>query len=207
VGAVVRGTVTSLREFGAFVDIGGVEALIHVSELSYERVGNPADVLAVGQTVEAQVRKARARPERRPGASRLVASCARARSVEDRRRALPAGATVNGRFAASSSSVPSSRSHRASRGSFTCPVSRSTGGSLTPVQVVTIGNDVEVTIVSVDPEKRRIALSMVESTRRARDAAEIAESRETTDLLARSNVTKSLGTLADLLAARKKPKV
>jgi ribosomal protein S1 len=64
-----------------------------------------------------------------------------------------------------------------------------------------------VTVVSVDPEKRRIALSMVESARRARDAAEIAESRETTDLLARSKEAKSLGTLADLLAATKKPKV
>src|SRR5262249_29102407 len=73
-----------------------------------------------------------------------------------------------------------------------------------PRQVVTIGSEVEVTVVSVDPEKRRIALSMVESARRARDSAEIAESRATAALLARSKETKSLGTLADLLAARKR---
>src|SRR6202008_389261 len=41
VGAVVSGTVTSIRDFGAFVDIGGVEALIHVSELDYSRVDDP----------------------------------------------------------------------------------------------------------------------------------------------------------------------
>jgi ribosomal protein S1 len=72
--------------------------------------------------------------------------------------------------------------------------------------VVTIGDEVDVTVVSVDPEKRRLALSMVESARRARDAAEIAESREMTNLLARSKEAKTFGTLSDLLAAPKKPK-
>ncbi len=75
-----------------------------------------------------------------------------------------------------------------------------------PRQVVAIGDEVEVTVVSLDPEKRRIGLSMVESARRARDAAELAESRETADLLARSKETKSFGTLAELLAPSKKPK-
>ena len=75
-----------------------------------------------------------------------------------------------------------------------------------PRQVVAVGDEVEVTVVSVDPEKRRLALSMVESARRARDAAEFAESGETADLLARSKETKSFGTLAELLAPPKKPK-
>src|SRR5207244_11861374 len=48
-GAVVTGTVSSIRDFGAFVDLGGVEGLIHVSELGHERVSNPADVLQTGQ--------------------------------------------------------------------------------------------------------------------------------------------------------------
>jgi hypothetical protein len=52
-----------------------------------------------------------------------------------------------------------------------------------------------------------MTLSMVESARRARDATELAENRETSDLLARSKEAKSLGTLADLLAESKKPKV
>ncbi len=57
VGAVVAGTVTSLRDFGAFVDLGGVDGLIHVSELGYGRASHPSDVLQVGQRVEAQVVK------------------------------------------------------------------------------------------------------------------------------------------------------
>src|SRR5262245_50949841 len=53
-GATVAGTVTSLRDFGAFVDLGGVDGLIHVSELGHGRAAHPSEVLQVGQRVEAQ---------------------------------------------------------------------------------------------------------------------------------------------------------
>jgi small subunit ribosomal protein S1 len=75
-----------------------------------------------------------------------------------------------------------------------------------PRQVVAIGDEVEMTVVSLDPEKRRIGLSMVGSARRARDASDLAESREAADLLARSNDAKSFGTLGELMAAPRKPK-
>jgi len=54
-GQCVTGTVTNVTEFGAFIDLGGVEGLIHVSELSWGRVHHPSDVLQVGQQVEALV--------------------------------------------------------------------------------------------------------------------------------------------------------
>lgn len=54
-GQVVRGEVRSLCEFGAFVDLGGIDGLIHISELSWERVEHPRDVLEVGQTIEVYV--------------------------------------------------------------------------------------------------------------------------------------------------------
>ena len=57
VGDVVNGTVRSLTDYGAFVDIGGVDALLHVSDISRARINSPADVLTVGQEVEAQVLK------------------------------------------------------------------------------------------------------------------------------------------------------
>ncbi len=50
-GDVVSGTVTNVTEFGAFVDLGGVEGLIHVSELSWGRVQHPCEVLMIGQTI------------------------------------------------------------------------------------------------------------------------------------------------------------
>ena len=56
-GETVQGTVRSLTDYGAFVDIGGVDALLHVADISWGRVNKPADVLTVGQQVSAKVLK------------------------------------------------------------------------------------------------------------------------------------------------------
>ncbi len=56
-GDVVRGAVSRLASFGAFVDLGGIDALLHVSDISWSRVGNPEDVLSVGQQIEAKILK------------------------------------------------------------------------------------------------------------------------------------------------------
>jgi small subunit ribosomal protein S1 len=56
-GTTVGGTVRSLTDYGAFVDIGGVDALLHVGDISWARVSKPADVLSVGQPVEVKVLK------------------------------------------------------------------------------------------------------------------------------------------------------
>jgi small subunit ribosomal protein S1 len=56
-GAVVQGTVSRLASFGAFVDLGGIDGLLHVSDISWSRVGSPEDVLSVGQQIEAKVLK------------------------------------------------------------------------------------------------------------------------------------------------------
>jgi small subunit ribosomal protein S1 len=56
-GETVHGEVRSLTGYGAFVDIGGVDALLHVGDISWSRVNNPEDVLSVGQQIEARVLK------------------------------------------------------------------------------------------------------------------------------------------------------
>jgi small subunit ribosomal protein S1 len=56
-GDTVHGEVRSLTGYGAFVDIGGVDALLHVGDISWSRVSNPEDVLSVGQQIEAKVLK------------------------------------------------------------------------------------------------------------------------------------------------------
>jgi len=55
VGARIKGTVSRLVEFGAFIDLGGVDGLIHVSELAWKRVRKPADILQIGQEIEVTV--------------------------------------------------------------------------------------------------------------------------------------------------------
>jgi len=54
-GDIVTGTVRSLADYGAFIDLGGVDGLLHVGEISWTRIANPADVLEVGQQIEAKV--------------------------------------------------------------------------------------------------------------------------------------------------------
>ena len=55
IGATIPGVVRRLTDFGAFVDIGGIDGLVHISEISWERVDHPQDVLKVGQEIEVKV--------------------------------------------------------------------------------------------------------------------------------------------------------
>jgi small subunit ribosomal protein S1 len=55
VGDVVDGTVSSLRDFGAFVDIGGADGLIHVSELAWHRINHPSEIVQPGDKIKAQI--------------------------------------------------------------------------------------------------------------------------------------------------------
>ena len=55
VGSVVKGTVRRLADFGAFVDIGGVDGLVHVTDLSWGRVKHPSDVVSVGQQIDVKI--------------------------------------------------------------------------------------------------------------------------------------------------------
>jgi small subunit ribosomal protein S1 len=64
-GDTVTGTVRSLTDYGAFVDIGGVDALLHVGEISWSRVNKPSDVLSVGQQVEVKILKLGAEGDKR----------------------------------------------------------------------------------------------------------------------------------------------
>jgi small subunit ribosomal protein S1 len=68
-GAVLSGTVTSIRDFGAFVDLGGVEGLIPRSEISHDRSAAPSDSLKPGDTVEVQVVDVKDVEPARPGSS------------------------------------------------------------------------------------------------------------------------------------------
>src|SRR3989454_6100347 len=199
VGALVAGTVTSLRDFGAFVDLGGVDGLIHVSELGYGRASHPSDVVQVGQRVEAQVVKLDPGP--RSGRGRVGLSL-RTLAPDPRvtaARRFPVGASVSGtvrrleQFGAFVELAPGLAGLvHVSRLALDRRVSH-------PRQIVSIGDTVEVTVVELDPVKRRIGLSMVERAKQAKEGAEAEERRDTEELPAQSSARPSLGTLADLL--------
>jgi small subunit ribosomal protein S1 len=200
-GAVVTGTVSSLRDFGAFVDLGGVEGLIHVSELGHARVASPADVLAVGQRVEAQVVKidTDARGNRRIGLSLRALAPDPWATIRER---FPVGSAVRGtvrrleQFGAFVEIAPGVDGLvHVSRMVLDRRIAHAR-------QAVSVGDEVSVTVVEIDPAKRRIGLSMVEGAKRAKDAAEAEERRDTEAHLAKPDDRQSLGTLGDLLRRR-----
>jgi small subunit ribosomal protein S1 len=63
-GMVVRGIVRNLLDYGAFIDVGGVDGMLHVAEISYGRVNKPSDVLTVGQAVDVKILKVDPRKKR-----------------------------------------------------------------------------------------------------------------------------------------------
>jgi len=63
-GMVVKGTVRNLLDYGAFIDVGGVDGMLHVAEISYGRVNKPSDVLSIGQQVDVKILKVDPRKKR-----------------------------------------------------------------------------------------------------------------------------------------------
>lgn len=201
VGSVVDGTVVSLRDFGAFVDLGGVEGMIHVSELGYTRSQHPSEVLEVGQRVQAQVIKVEPGAAGARGRIGLSLRALARDPWTDVAQQFPVGSETKGvvqrlePFGAFVQIAPGVEGLvHISQMSLDRRLSHAR-------QAATAGQEVDVTIVSIDPEKRRIGLSMTARGRQERDAAQAAEARETSDLLEQSNRESgaSLGTFADLL--------
>ena len=154
-GDICQGNVTNLCSFGAFVDLGGLEGLIHVSELSWGRVEHPKDVLEVGQPVEVYVINVD-RSRGRVGLSLKRLQPDPWLFVEER---YQVGQIVEGVI-----------THVVDFGAFArvedgleglIHVSElADGGLLSPRNVVNEGDTVKALIINVDSERRRMGLSL-----------------------------------------------
>ncbi|MBN1977460.1 MAG: S1 RNA-binding domain-containing protein [Anaerolineae bacterium] len=154
-GDICQGTVTNLCSFGAFVDLGGLEGLIHVSELSWGRVEHPRDVLETGQPVEVYVINVD-RSRGRVGLSLKRLQPDPWLFVEER---YHVGQIVEGII-----------THVVDFGAFArvedgleglIHVSElADGGLLNPRNVVNEGDAVKAVVINVDSERRRMGLSL-----------------------------------------------
>jgi small subunit ribosomal protein S1 len=149
-GEVRKGIVTSLREFGAFVDIGGADGLIHISELCWTRVEDPAKVLSLGQEVETQIIRLD------PQANRIGLSLKRLQPNpwEDAVERLKEGTVVTGTV-----------THLAAAGVYVLLEEGPEGlvRSADGTGFLSQGSSVQVKIVAFDPERERLELELVES--------------------------------------------
>jgi small subunit ribosomal protein S1 len=154
-GEVCRGTVTNLTAFGGFVDLGGVEGLVHISEISWDRVRHPSDVLRPGQEVDVHVLSVQ--PEER----RVALSLKRLRpnpwtQVEAR---YEVGQVIEGTVTNVVSFGAFVRVEEGLEGLI--HVSELAEGSfLHPRNVVREGDGVKVRVLNVDTANRRLGLSL-----------------------------------------------
>lgn len=154
-GDVRRGTVTNLTSFGAFVDLGGVEGLIHVSEMSWDRVRHPTDVLRSGWEVEVYVLGVN------PEEGRVALSLKRLRpnpwtEVESR---YDVGQLVEGEVTNVVSFGAFVRLEEGLEGLIHIS-ELAEGNFLHPRNVVREGDIVRVRVLSIDGAKQRLGLSL-----------------------------------------------
>lgn len=155
VGEKITGKVVRLVDFGAFVDLGGVDALIHVSDISWERIDKPSDVLEVGQEVEALVLKA----NREKNRVSLGLKQLQEKPFELFVKNNKVGDAVKGKVVNLLDFGAFVRLEEGVEGLV--HVSQvSTDHVEKPSDVLNIGDEVEVKILDIDAEQQRISLSM-----------------------------------------------
>jgi small subunit ribosomal protein S1 len=194
VGAVLRGKVVGFKPFGAFVDLGGIEGMLHVSELGYARVERPEDALSLGQELDVAVLKIE--PATKGEKSERISLSLKALASDpwrDTAASLTEGARVRGKvtrlspFGAFVELAPGVEGlvHISELGA---------GRRINhPKEVVSVGQDVEAVVLTIDHERRRIGLSMAASD--GASAADVAEA-------VRAHPPARLGTFGDLLKKR-----
>ncbi|HEY5928308.1 MAG TPA: 30S ribosomal protein S1 [Kofleriaceae bacterium] len=189
-GAVLRGKVVGFKPFGAFVDLGGIEGMLHVSELGFSRVDKPEDVLSMGQELDVAVLKVE--PGEKGERISLSLKALASDPWRETTATLGEGSRVKGTitrlqpFGAFVEIAPGVEGlvHITELGA---------GRRINhPKEVVSVGQQVEASVLAVDHEKRRISLSLAAS----KDAS--AE-----DVAAVPKAPQKLGTLGDLLQRKK----
>jgi len=154
-GQILKGNVSSIVDFGAFVDLGGIDGLVHISELSWSHVNHPSEVVAVGDPVEVMVLDVDMNRER--------ISLGLKQTQDDPWKQLvknfPVGTIVDGKV---TKLVPF--------GSFVeigdgveglVHISEMAKGHVEkPEDVVAVGQEVHVKVMDVDTDRRRISLSI-----------------------------------------------
>ena len=154
-GDVLKGIVTSIADFGAFVDLGGADGLIHLSELAWHRVGHPSEVLKVGQQVEVYVMNVD--PEKK----RIGLSL---RRMTPEPWSVVADQYVVGQI------VTAQITRLMAFGAF-AKIDNTIEGLIHisemadyrighPKEIVQEGDEVQVRIIKVDPQNRRVGLSL-----------------------------------------------
>jgi len=153
---VVEGQIKNLTDYGAFVDLGGVDGLLHVTDMSWGRLQNPGEIFRVGDSIQVKVLKFDRERERVSlGYKQLLPDPWS--SVEER---FPVGARVPGRIASVADYGAFVELENGVEGLVHVSEMSWSKRVKHPSKLVNPGDEVEVEVLSVDPKARRISLGM-----------------------------------------------
>ena len=155
-GAVVKGVVKNITDYGAFVDLGGIDGLLHITDLAWRRVKHPSEVLSVGDEVEAKVLKYDQEKNR--------VSLGLKQLGEDPwvgiARRYPTGTRLFGKVTNLTDYGAFVEIESGIEGLVHVSEMDWTNKNVHPSRVVQVGDEVEVMILEIDEERRRISLGM-----------------------------------------------
>ena len=155
-GTVVKGIVKNITDYGAFVDLGGIDGLLHITALAWRRVKHPSEVLEVGQEVEAKVLKFDQDKQR--------VSLGMKQLGEDPwnglTRRYPQGTRLFGKVSNLTDYGAFVEIEQGIEGLVHVSEMDWTNKNVHPSKVVQLGDEVEVMILEIDEDRRRISLGM-----------------------------------------------
>src|SRR3954469_17639103 len=154
--AVVKGIVKNITDYGAFVDLGGIDGLLHITDLAWRRVKHPSEVLAVGDEVEAKVLKFDQEKNR--------VSLGMKQLGEDPwvglSRRYPQGTRLFGKVSNLTDYGAFVEIEQGIEGLVHVSEMDWTNKNVHPSRVVALGDEVEVMVLEIDEDRRRISLGM-----------------------------------------------
>ncbi len=155
-GAVVKGIVKNITDYGAFVDLGGIDGLLHITDLAWRRVKHPSEVLAVGDEVEAKILKFDQEKNR--------VSLGMKQLGEDPwvglSRRYPQGTRLFGKVSNLTDYGAFVEIEQGIEGLVHVSEMDWTNKNVHPSRVVQLGDEVEVMVLEIDEDRRRISLGM-----------------------------------------------
>ncbi|MFO1049774.1 MAG: 30S ribosomal protein S1 [Geminicoccaceae bacterium] len=155
-GQILDGVVKNITDYGAFVDLGGLDGLLHVTDISWKRVNHPSDVLGVGQNVRVQVIRFNRETQRISlGMKQLEAD-----PWEGVELKYPVGAKFTGRVTNITDYGAFVELEPGVEGLVHVSEMSWTKKNTHPGKIVSSSQEVEVMVLEVDPEKRRISLGL-----------------------------------------------
>ena len=155
-GAMVRGTIKNLTDYGAFVDLGGIDGLLHITDMAWKRVKHPSEVVQVGQEIDVRILKFdRERQRVSLGIKQLGSD-----PWQNIARRYPASTRIFGKVTNIADYGCFVEIEEGVEGLVHVSEMDWTNKNVAPAKVVHVGQEVEVMVLDIDEERRRISLGL-----------------------------------------------